>query len=341
MNDREEFNKYNHNERENPHPQYNAQQLYYTQINPSNTERWVKIFDANFQKDPNYIDIKDRQFNRLLFSTYVYNMDDDSPQSMCQLNFYFAVKSTGGFNVAIDGRNLLGSPSMRFTLAYKNVSESSDANKKQFNVRIYARMRYYNERIKLQPIIFDPVKNYNTPYHLESAKSGVNTYERLQAMWNKLPQVNPITPVQMDTELDGYTTELCNLNYGYMRSKNMVIDSANPEIKLQYDGTDKLSLKYDATKDGIYLYGLDETRKFVVNMGIIPAIKTISLGTNELPWECGYFKNIQLKEYYTFDSLNNATGNVAIYWTANKKCLAFRKNSTGKWYDAMGNEITG
>lgn len=334
MNDIESFNKYNHADRGNPHPQYNNQKLYYTKQNTSNAIRYAKIFDANFQKNVNDFDLKDRQFNRLIMSAYVYSMDNENKQSMCMLNMYAIVMSNGELLIEIDGRNLLGTPSNEFIIAYKDIAGSD--GKKQYNVRIYAKLQYAYERIKIQPLIFDPVSNYNTPFNLAAAKSGVNTYERCVAMFGNIQNNTLIEQADMEAELDGYTQELCDLNYGFMKGKTLNLSATDPRLVFTSDGIEKAEMKYDSTKEGLYINSKNNMNKFATDLNILPTKTTNTVGAPNMPWKSGHFGAIGLNVYTAISDIPEGA-TIAILNISTYRGLAYKWGNY--WYTASGNEV--
>lgn len=328
------FNEMNHNDRGNPHPQYNAQQLYYSKANTTE-EHWVKIFDSNFQKSVNEFDLRSRRFNRLIFSTYVYSMDNDNKQNMCMLNFYaMVIASTGNLVIEVDGRNLLGNPNARFIVAYKDITGAD--NKKQYNVRIYAKMSYNNERIKLMPLIFDPINNYNVPFNLECAKSGVNTYERLNACFGNLFDNPLLTPTELNVELEGYTQQMCDLSYNYVKAKTLNLSSTEPRITFTYDDIEKGYVKYDSDKQGIYFYGSDGIQKYVTNMNILPSKTDTTVGSSSTPWNVGFFNALGTKVYTSINGIPTGA-TIAILNISTYRGLAYKWGNY--WYTASGNEV--
>lgn len=330
-----DFNSINHNERGNPHPQYDSQKLYYTKQNTDSNEKWVKIFDNNFQKDVNSFDLRSRRFNRLVFSTYVYSMDNDNKQNMCMLNFYaMVIASTGNLVVEVDGRNLLGNPNARFIVAYKDITGSD--GKKEYNVRVYARLQYAYERIKLQLLIFDPVSNFNTPFNLECAKSGVNTYERCEAQFGNLFNNPLLTTEELNAELNGYTQQVCDLSYNYMKAKTLNLDSNEPKVTFTYSGTEKGFCKYDGSKDGIYFYGSNGTSKYVTNMNMLPSKTDTTVGSSSSPWNAGYFNAIGLKVYTSINDIPSGSS-LAILNIPTYRGLAYKWGNY--WYTASDNSV--
>lgn len=329
-----EFNKYNHGDRGNPHPQYNAQKLYYTKTNTSNDVRYVKIFDANFQKDVNSFAIRDRQFNRLMFSAYIYSMDNENRQNMIMLNMYAIALWSGDLLLEIDGRNLLGTPENEYIVAYKDITGTD--NKKQHNVRIYAKLNYTNERVKIQPLIFDPVVNYNNPFHLESAKSGVNTYERCVAMFGKIQNNELIDEANITSELDGYTTQICDLTYGYMKAKTFKLDTDNPRLVFTSNGVDKAELQYDSERDGLYLNAQNGMNKLATDMNILPTKTNTTIGNAGSPWNVGFFNALGTKVYTSINDIPTGA-TIAILNISTYRGLAYKWGNY--WYTASGNEL--
>lgn len=334
MNDIESFNKYNHADRGNPHPQYNAQKLYYTKHNPSNAVRYAKFFDANFQQNVNNFDLKDRQFNRLIMSAYVYSMDNENNQNMNMLNMYAIVMSNGELLLEVDGRNLLGIPRNEFIVAYKDVT--SDDGKKQYNVRIYAKLQYAYERVKIQPLIFDPVSNYNTPFNLAAAKSGVNTYERCVAMFGNIQNNTLIELADMEAELDGYTQELCDLNYGFMKGKTLNLSATDPRIAFTSDSVEKAEIIYDTEKEGLYLNAKNNMNKFATDMNILPTKTNTTIGNAGSPWNVGFFNALGLKIYTSITDIP-AGATMCILKIPTYTGLAYK--DSGYWYTATGTAI--
>lgn len=328
------FNDMNHNERGNPHPQYNSQKLYYTKQNTSNAIRYAKIFDGNFQKTVNDFDLKDRQFNRLIMSAYVYSMDNENKQSMCMLNMYAIVMSNGELLIEIDGRNLLGTPSNEFIIAYKDITGSD--GKKQYNVRIYAKLKYAYERVKIQPLIFDPVSNYNTPFNLAAAKSGVNTYERCVAMFGNIQNNNLIEQVDMATELADYTQESCDLNYRFMKGKTLNLSATDPRLVFTSDDVEKAEMKYDSTKEGLYLNSKNGMNKFATDMNILPTKTDTTVGSSSTPWNVGFFNALGTKVYTSINDIPTGA-TIAILNISTYRGLAYKWGNY--WYTASGNEV--
>lgn len=337
-----EFNKYNHGDRGNPHPQYNAQQLYYTQYNPSNNERWVCIFQNTFQQKVNNVPLYERCFNRLIFSAYFYSMDNENKQAMNMLNFYAMVIGGSQLLIEADTRLMMGSPdyATNFKVCYKTI-KNEDSNK-QYDVRIYARLQYAYERIKFQPLIFDPVSNYNTPCHLEAAKAGVNTYERCQAQFSSIPNNPLLTEEELTAELDGYAIKEAGYSYGYFKAKTISIDSTEPKIDFRYDGEQKGTLQYDNDKQGFYFLSEQDstgdpyTKKIATNMSLLCTKPTCDIGSPSVPWDAGYFNALGIKVYTNIASIP-AGATIAILNIPTYRGLAYKWGNY--WYTASGNEI--
>lgn len=343
MSSEDGFNKYNHNERANPHPQYNAQQLYYTKYNPGNKERWVCIFQNTFQQKVGRLPVEERCFNRLIFSAYFYSMDNENKQGMCMFNFYAMVIGGSQLLIEADGRHLMGSPdySTNFKICYKTIKNEN--NNKQYDVRIYAKLQYAYERIKFQPLIFDPVSNYNTPFHMESAKSGVNTYERLQAQFNSIPNNDLLLPEDLAIELEGYAIKEIGLSYGYFKAKTIAIDSTVPKIDFRYAGEQKGTLQYDNDKQGFYLLssvdseGNTTSKKVATNMSILPTKTNTTIGNAGSPWNAGFFNAISLKLYYTISSIPAGCSLAILNKSDEYTGLIYKYGNY--WYKASDNKL--
>lgn len=328
------FDKYNHGDRGNPHPQYNAQRLYYTKYNTTTAVRYVKIFDANFQKNVEEFDIRNRQFNRLLFSAYIYSMDNENKQNMIMFNMYAIVMASGNLLLEVDGRNMLGTPRNEYVIAYKDIT--GEDKKKQYNIRVYAKLEYAYERVKIQPLIFDPVSNYNNPFHLESAKSGVNTYERCVAMFGKIQNNDLIDEADFETELDGYTKQTCDLNYGFLKGKTINLSATNPRMVFTSDGVEKGELIFNSDKEGLYLNSINDMRKFATDMNILPTKTDNTVGSQTTPWKSGHFRALGIS---VFTSINDipAGATLAILNISTYRGLAYKLGNY--WYTASSNEV--
>ena len=200
------LNNMSHNERGNPHPQYQTDKIYLSKTNTESDARFVKLFDKNFQCKPNNFSKKDRQFNRLMYSAYIYTMtNDDSIQNFVKLDFYAIARHDYTFAIDANLTSYTGN-TFKAIIVYKDITEEGKSNDyKQFNVKVYIRLKRPNERLRIKQSIYDTINNYDVPYHLECSYNGSNLKEKLDALYSGLSTRALLTPTQVEEEIKGYS----------------------------------------------------------------------------------------------------------------------------------------
>lgn len=303
-----------HNSKGNPHPQYQVDRTYSTKNNVSGTN-YIKIFDGNFQSVPNNFSIRNREYNRLLYSAYIYSMSNDDVQTVTRLTFFAIAKYDGNFAVDVRANNIIGS-TFKGIVAYKDISEEGvTTGYKSYNLKVYVRLTRPNERVAIKQELYDVCNNYEVPFHLECSKNGTNWAEKLDALYKDLGARNLLTETELNAEIEGYA-------------------------KIERDSS-KMTFEYDYEKKGIYLLAKDKTEKIVTNveyfLNMNPDAK---LGKADVPWCLGYFKTINLKSYDSIKNLPSEAldGTICILNNGTKKCLIFKQD--GNWYDAIGTQLS-
>lgn len=200
------LNNMSHNERGNPHPQYQTDKIYLSKVNTSNSVNFVKLFDKNFQCKPNTFSKKDRQFNRLMYSAYMYTMtNDDFIQNFVKLDFYAIARYDYTFALDANLTSYTGN-TFKAIIVYKDITEEGKSNDyKQFNVKVYIRLKRSNERLRIKQSIYDTINNYDVPYHLECSYNGSNLKEKLDTLYSDLNTRSLLTPTQVEEEIKGYS----------------------------------------------------------------------------------------------------------------------------------------
>ena len=301
-----------HGARGNPHPQYQNNKTYKTKANISGTN-YVKIFDGDFQSKPNNFPVRNRQYNRLLYSAYIYSMSNDDLQTVTRLTFFAITKYNGEFAVDVQADNILGN-TFKVVVAYKDVSEGGVAvGNKAYNLKVYIRLTRSNERATIRQEMYDVCSNYEVPFHLECSYSGANWNEKLNALYKDLGTRELLTETELNAEIQDYTT-------------------------LERD-TSNMSLSYDYVKKGMYLLCGNKAEKLVTNVDFLSSNSNAKIGNSETPWVIGYFKTINLKIYNTIATLPDAAldGTISILSNSTQKLLVFKAD--GHWYNAMGTQL--
>ena len=84
------FDKFNHNEIGNPHPQYDLP-VYVSKSTGTNDVSYIQIFDLLFKNES---ETNWKNLQKLFFSAYVYNLtSNSSEQKVGIFNFYFKVNN--------------------------------------------------------------------------------------------------------------------------------------------------------------------------------------------------------------------------------------------------------
>lgn len=306
------FNGYNHNEHGDPHPQYNRFKTWNTKAKIGSTEQYINIFKGEFQKNPDNLPKNERAFHRLLYSFYLYNMNDDSSQDITLCTYVFKVDNSG--NIEVDGRNisLCGLP-IQSKIFYKCI----DTTNKKYDVRLYISSNKPYTKFKILPIIYDPINNYDAPLHLESVFQGLNVKDKLDILYNDLIQTEWKSVSELTTEIQGYTEVIIRGDLGFTKSQGLTLIGNTSRIRFKDDNENQIAMlssiksdrviKFESSSSAIDKYAFDKT--------ISPSEVDVDLGYDDYRFNVGYFHKLNIKTYVGFSSLptSNNDGDMVIY----------------------------
>lgn len=159
------YNKYNHNEQGDPHPQYNRFNKLVTNMAPdTNDKLWVPIMShtLRFSIEGETTDSGRDCLRRLGFSAYITDGTSEGPQELGMLYFYCYVSKNKTTPtcvldytaIAKDGSK--GTP-FDFRCYFKDTGKIDNKGVKIYNFTLYAKVYGGYARVTLQPITYDVV----------------------------------------------------------------------------------------------------------------------------------------------------------------------------------------
>lgn len=314
-----QLNKFNHNSNGDPHPQYNNFKKYISSSNLDSNTRYVKIFEGNFYVDPSKQKEDVREFNRILYSAYIYNMISDEIQCVTDFSFLFAIKYDSSIYYELSNFNILGKEAEREIILYYKTNTD-----KITNVKVFAKVKNNNEHICIQPKIYDPIVNNKTPFHLKASAKGVNTMQKLDDLYKDFSNSKLLNQTELDSQVKDYTVvksiqNSCAYLNIYGNRNNLNLRGDNPAINFtNKDGSKDYGQFYYSADDKCF--ALDTFKQDIrTNANIVPLTNKQSLGATWSPFQDVYL--ISTLSFYGVGALP----------PAKKGCIAF-SNTTNKFY---------
>lgn len=184
------FDKFNHNEKNNPHPQYNIP-VYVSKSTGSSEVSFLQILDLTFKID----DLTDwGNLQRLYFKAYVYNLSSDKMnQKIGTLDFYFKINSENTFNSKVR-YNAFIEASLNDNTEYFRCYITK--NPSSFNVKLYAKITGVYERLRIKPIIYETITN-PVDWENPTRNANLSLFEQMEYIFDNFSNRN-FTP---DTSL--------------------------------------------------------------------------------------------------------------------------------------------
>lgn len=214
-----EFNKYNHNECGNPHPQYNLP-IYVSQSTGSNNVSYVQVFDLLF-KNENSTNWKNLQ--RLFFSAYVYNLTSDiSEQKIGFFNFYFKLNSDQTYNCNMKFIPLVDGNKFEDKEYFKCYITK---NPSTYSVKLFAKIYGQYEKIRIKPIIYDTTTN-PVDWENPSRNSNLSIYQQMEFIFDNFSNRPLLQESELPTNVTAIVTDNTSLKQDSTSSVS-VLDAYN------------------------------------------------------------------------------------------------------------------
>lgn len=319
-NNGELLNVYNHGGKGNPHPQYDRFLTYTSPNNTSNKERYIKIFEGNFNIDVNDKDEDIREYDRLIYKAYLYNMNSDEKQGLYEVQFILYTDYTGTFNYEISNKTLLGVKEKNIVLYYK-----TDSVAKNTNVKVYYNLNNNYEYVKIMPIIYDTIRNNYTPYNLKASGYGVNTKEKLDDLYKDFSKEALLNSSELDSQLSDYTKVVTKVN----TNSSIVVNNINPKVQFCTDLITKSEIYFSNSNSCMVMDALGYDWRIKGN--IIPLDVSKSIGADWANYKRGYFsEGVKLGICTTATRpTTNLTDGLTIFDSTINKLITY---FNGKWY---------
>ena len=305
------YNGYNHNEHGDPHPQYDRFRTWNTKSKTGSTEQWINIFKGEFQKDPDSLPKNDRAFHRLLYSFYLYNMNDDAAQDITLCTYLFMVNNAGVLTV--DGRNIsmCGLP-----ITTKIYYKCTDNTKKIYDVRLYISSDKPYTKFKILPIIYDPINNYDAPMHLESVYQGLNVKDKIDVLYKDLITREWKNVSELTSELTGYTEVIIRGDLGYTKSQGHSLIGDTTRLRFKDSNENQLAMISSIKNDKVLKFESNGViEKYGFDRTISPSETNVDLGYDDYRFNVGYFHKMNIKIYEGYAALptTNKNGDMVLY----------------------------
>lgn len=313
------FNGANHNEHGNPHPQYDKFKTWTTKTITTAGEKWFEIFKGTFQKNPDGLSKNDRAFHRLIYSFILYNMNNDAEQDVHLVTFIVQITNSGNILTNVESRQLYGEPT-NFKIFYKQ----TDSTNGIYDVRLYAKSTQAYTKLKILPLVYDPINNYDCPLHLEASYQGINVKDKLDILYSDILNNEWYSITALRDKLSGYT-EITSLgDYGNSKVKALSIVNTTSRIRFKNQNEEQLATVYvDDENKSFKFEGSDKCNKYAFDKTLSPYKTDVDLGYADYRFNVGYFHKINIKGYNGYSNLpsTNTLFDTVIYKNPNTSDL--------------------
>lgn len=222
----------NHNDKGDPHPQYDRFLIYTSPNSGSSTsDLYFKVFNINVQQTPNNMSNSWEQYAGGLILSFDYYSAYTSkrPYDTGRVDIIAVFDGSGGFAPFLCAKSsITNGTNIDFYLYYKQNTNNTTTT--EYNLKLYAKVSNNYMNLSIIPRILNtclPNGNYYNKFYLTIC---TNNKERLDALFSDFVANNAISETELSTDITSYST------VGNCGTNNV------PSVAVTYTGEDSTTI---------------------------------------------------------------------------------------------------